>query len=168
MMDRSRRWFTVLPMFDPEKGTTVIEPPGTSAGYWAGAGSVLAHGNETFLYYRLRRPRGEEPDRGYECHVAASQDGIHFTDALRIGKDELQTTSMERSCLVDSGDGKFRLYISYVDKADGRWRIDMMEAGSPSGFRASDRVACLTAAACGCEGVKDPWVFRVGDRKSVV
>ena len=59
-------------------------------------------------------------------------------------------------------DGTWRLYLSFVDPADGRWRIDLMEAGSPESLDPAKRVPILTAAEIGGEGVKDPWVCRVG------
>ena len=162
MHDLSRRWFGRLPTFDTEDGATVVEPPGRGPGHWAGACSVLKDGDVYYLYYRFRRPRGVGPDRGYECHIAESSDGVHFSDIWRMEKAALETTSMERACLVRTLGGKYRLYVSYVDPADGRWRIDLMEAESCGGFDPASRTPCLAADACGCEGVKDPWVFLLG------
>jgi hypothetical protein len=88
-----RRWFVPVVHFDPAEGVTVVEPPGSGPGYWAGAASVLydcptcaeapsprastsaaggatvpgcppPDGRGTFsLYYRLRRPREARPRR---------------------------------------------------------------------------------------------------------
>jgi hypothetical protein len=81
-----------------------------------------------------------------------------------VEKTALDTTSMERSCLARASADVYRLYVSYVDPADQRWRIDVMEASSPDRFDTASRRPALTAAMADCEGVKDPWVFRLGDR----
>ena len=52
---------------------------------------------------------------------------------------------MERASLFKSPEGIWRLYVSYVDPADSRWRIDVMEANSPSGFDPARRRKVLTA-----------------------
>ncbi|NOZ21346.1 MAG: hypothetical protein GXP25_09685 [Planctomycetes bacterium] len=59
-------------------------------------------------------------------------------------------------------DGRYRLYISYVDGKDARWRIDMMEADSPREFDPKKRVKIMTAADIGVEAVKDPAVYLIG------
>ena len=52
----SQRWLGYLPLFDPEFGTTVAEPEGAGAGWWAGAPSVTydIDTQTWWLYYRLR------------------------------------------------------------------------------------------------------------------
>jgi hypothetical protein len=59
-------------------------------------------------------------------------------------------------------DRRWRLYVSYVDGADGRWRIDLLEAEAPDRFEPARRIPILTAADIGAEGVKDPWICQVG------
>ncbi|MBW3634324.1 MAG: hypothetical protein KY456_14980, partial [Chloroflexi bacterium] len=63
-----------------------------------------------------------------------------------------------RCALVQSEKGGWRLYVSYVDGADGRWRIDVIEANAPDAFDPATRTPVLTAGAIEAEGVKDPWV----------
>jgi hypothetical protein len=112
------------------------------------------------LAYRVRAPR---PARGYELRIASSEDGRAFHDVWTLRKEALDTHSMERACLV-AIPGGVRLYVSFVDPADGRWRIDVLEADRPEQFDARARRPALTAAAAGTESVKDPVVIRHGGR----
>jgi len=156
---QTNRVFGAPPLFDPERGTTVIEPLGSGNGWWAGAPSALWTGDHYYLSYRVRRP---QPERGGETRIAASGDGERF-ETIWVGKKEqFDTPSIERCALVRADDGRWRLYISYVDGATDKWRIDLMEADSPDAFDPARRVPILTAEQIGAEGVKDPWVCQVG------
>ncbi len=152
------------PLFDPESGTTVIEPLGNDEGWWAGAPSVLHDPDtgKTYLYYRLRRPRGLELERGGEVRIAESDDGLNFTTIWSAKKTEFDSDSMERSALVKGLDGTWRLYISYTDPGHKMWRTDMMEADSPDGFKPSESKLLFDPADMGIEGIKDPYVFAMG------
>ncbi len=145
--------------FDPEAGTTVIQPQGEGQGWWVGAPSVFWDGTAYYLAFRTRRP---QPERGGLFQVARSDDGERFEVIASIRKEDLATSSIERGALLQTGDGTWRLYLSYVDPQDGRWRIDLIEAASPDAFDPAARVPILTAADIGAEGIKDPWVCRVG------
>ena len=114
-----------------------------------------------FLVYRLRRPRGVHPDRGAEIRIASSRDGIQFEDIWSGHKDSLGSTSIERCALTRMPDGHWDLFISFVDPADGRWRIDLVEADAPGEFDLRNNHPVLTAADLSVEGVKDPFVFQV-------
>ncbi|MCF6473350.1 hypothetical protein FAF44_33945 [Nonomuraea sp. MG754425] len=151
-----------LPAFDPLAGTVVRAPEKDEEGYWAGSPGVLHDGERFWLTYRLRRPRGAAAERGWRCAVAVSDDGVRFTDVWSVHKDELGTPSMERFRLAPADDGGFTLYLSYVDPADNRWRIDALRAGHPSDFDVATARPVLTAASTGTEGVKDPYVLRSG------
>jgi predicted GH43/DUF377 family glycosyl hydrolase len=158
----------LAPLFIPDEGVTVIQSPGKGIGYWAGAPSIMydAKDKTFYLYYRLRQPRGiGEDDRGFEVRIASSEDGIHFEDRWKLHKKELNSTSIERSYIVKVNDQLYRLYISYVDPVDNRWRIDLVEADSPISFDITKRQKVLTASDReGVEGVKDPYVVRKGDQ----
>jgi len=69
---------------------------------------------------------------------------------------------MERFALVRSGTG-YTLYLSYVDPADSRWRIDAIDASDPTRLDAASRRSVLTAASTRTEGVKDPVLVRAPD-----
>jgi hypothetical protein len=140
----------------------VLSPEKSDHGYWVGCAGVLHQDGRFWLTYRQRRPRGAEAERGWRCAVAVSDDGVSFTDVWSVHKDELGTSSMERFCLVPTADGRYQLYISYVDPADSRWRIDVLSATDPARFDIGTRESVLTAKSTGTEGVKDPYVMQVG------
>jgi hypothetical protein len=153
-----------LPLLGPGRGLVVREPERAEPGYWAGCPAVLYDpATQRFLLsYRQRRPRGTALDRGWRSALAASSDGVRFDDIWEIRKDELNTASMERFSLLPAPGGGYRLYISYVDPADNRWRIDVLEAADPASFAVRSARPALTAAGTGTEGVKDPYALRVG------
>jgi hypothetical protein len=145
-------------LFDPRQGAVVAAPPGSGPGWWAGApGACLADGR-IYLVYRVRQP---QPVRGGDVYIAVGDDGERFETIWHMSKAALGTPSIERNALVRTDDGAWRLYVSYVDPADGRWRIDALEAASPDAFDPASRSPVLTAAGIGAEGVKDPWLCRV-------
>ncbi len=158
------------PQFDPSAGVTICEPPGVGEGYWVGAPGVYFDPatNETYLSYRVRRPRGVEPDRGAETFLARSRDGIEFATIWRGHKDQLNSASIERCAIGRLDDGGWVLTISYVDPDDGRWRIDTVQADRPDAFDLASRKPALTAADLDVEGVKDPYVFRVGGMRHML
>ena len=71
--------------FDPLAATGVREPPGAGEGYWIGAPGAMYDSQDKWFYlvYRLRRPRGVEPDGGAEIQIARSRDGIEFETILQ-------------------------------------------------------------------------------------
>jgi hypothetical protein len=162
MQGDPRAWAS-CPRFDPQQGTVIRHPPGQGPGYWAGAPGVTfdAEAGCFYLVYRLRRPRGVHPDRGAEVRIARSHDGVIFEDIWLGMKDQLNSASIERCALARGPEGCWLLYLSYVDPADQRWRIDLVEADQPDAFDLNQPRAVLTAADIGAEGVKDPFVFRV-------
>ncbi len=150
---------------DSEDASVVLSPEADGSGYWIGCPSVLyePENGRFLLTCRERRPRGAVSDRGWRCAVLASDDGIIFKEIWHIQKEQLSSTSMERFSLMPApdGDGYF-LYISYVDPADNRWRIDVLSSREVDGFDPSRAMPVLSATSTGTEGVKDPWLFRVG------
>ena len=154
--------FSQLPIFDPTAGVLVRAPMGNGAGWWAGApcASFDPVSNTFYLVYRQRQPR--EYGRGVECRIAASDNGIAFTDIWALPKTNLSALSIERTCLTRGLDSMWRLYVSHVDPTDQRWRISMLEASEPDQFDMHSFSTLLTAADVGGEGVKDPNVFTIG------
>ena len=142
-------------LFDPKDGNTIIDSPGKGSGYWAGAPSAYfdAAKGKFYLSYRLRKPH---PQRGSESRIAESTDGLKFTDIWSVRKEDLETSSMERSALIVTPNGAYRLYISYVDPVNNKWRIDMMESDDPRYFNIAKRRSILSADGMQVEGVKDP------------
>jgi predicted GH43/DUF377 family glycosyl hydrolase len=149
--------------FDPNRGNLIRKPPGEGKGYWAGAPSVSFDEVTSLFYlvYRLRRPRGVDPDRGAEIRIATSLNGIEFEDIWTGFKDAVDTTSIERCTLARLPEGNWGFYVSYVDPTDNRWRIDLVETDDPADIDLHQIQPVLTAADIQAEGVKDPNVFQV-------
>ncbi|MEW6045071.1 MAG: hypothetical protein AB1609_01095 [Bacillota bacterium] len=153
-----RQWAR-MPRIDPRQGVTVFSPPAPGQGHWVGAPSAT-YDPESGTFYLYRRIRYPRPVRGGECRIAASQDGLRFTDIWVMSRDQLESSSIERSALVRSFEGDWLLFVSYVDPSDGRWRIDGMRAPSPDSFQPAKRWPVLTAESTGTQGVKDPVVYK--------
>jgi hypothetical protein len=149
------------PSFDVAETLLLRGPERPEPGYWAGSPSVLVDGDTTWMTYRERRPRGIANERGWRAAVAVSRDGRVFEDVWEVLKDELHTPSMERFDLTRS-DAGYELFLSYVDPADGRWRIDSVTTDRPEHFDVATRRTVLTARSSGTEGVKDPVVVDIG------
>jgi hypothetical protein len=140
----------------------VREPPGDGPGHWAGAPSALydEERGRYLLSYRLRRPLAE--GRGYETRIAESADGDQFVDVWSAPKSAFQATSIERSALVKTPAGAYRLYVGYVPAATNRWQIDVLEAPAPDRFDPATRRPALRPDDADAEGVKDPYVLLIG------
>lgn len=151
-------------LLDHNTSVVVREPLGAGDGWWAGAPGAFVDPADGAIYitYRYRRPRGIEPDRGGETRLARSTDGIEFDDLCALTKDQFHSTSIERCAIRRADDGAWLYYVSYVDPADSRWRIDLVEARRPDAFDPAARTPLFTAPPLGLEGVKDPWILRIG------
>jgi hypothetical protein len=160
----AQKAFGSFPRFDPQDGETVLEPPAPGPGHWVGAPSVLHDParDVVLLTYRLRRPRGEPDERGYECRVAESKDGVHFDDVWSVRKGELGSVSLERFNLHRDTDGRYLLYLSYLHPEDGRWRIDVVTAADPHSFDVRRAQTVLRPESTRTDAVKDPYVVRHG------
>jgi hypothetical protein len=142
--------------FEPERGVVLVPPPGTGRGSWAGAPGAYRDGRDLYVTYRLRRP---PPFRGFEMRIAAVRGGR--VEVVRaIHKEDLAAESIERSALVRV-DGRWRLYLSYVDAGDRRWRIAMIDAANIDDLDARDATVVLHPDALGLSAVKDPWLRQV-------
>ncbi len=149
------REFQRTTLFDPKDGNIIIVPPGKGSGNWAGAPNIYFDNvkGKFYLSYRLRKPH---PQRGSESRIAESMDGLKFTDIWSVRKEDLQTSSMERSAIMITPDGRHRLYISYVDPVTNKWRIDLVEANDLRDLDISKRRLIMNGDGMEVEGVKDP------------
>jgi hypothetical protein len=138
------------PPFNPNVATVVADPPGPGAGHWAGAPGAFAAGDQVYLVYRLRWPR---PRRGGELGIARG-DGERFQTIWRATREDFASPSIERCAILRDG-RTWRLYVSYVDGVDGRWRIDVIEAGSPESFDPTARRLALSADSANAVAVKE-------------
>jgi hypothetical protein len=161
-----KRWMGVAPLFDPEEGITILEPPGHEPGYWVGAPGVIYDDDKGrfYIYYRRRKPRGMDMDRGYECGISESSDGVRFDEIWTASKDSFGSISVERAALVKTLKGKYRLYIGYVAPEDSKWKIDMVEADSPEKLDPKTKKLVLAPEDCGVEAVKDPYILIIGGK----
>jgi hypothetical protein len=145
--------------FAPREAVVVEGPPGSGVGHWAGAPGGFSDGETVYLVYRLRWPR---PRRGGELRIARG-DGEHFETIWRATREDFGSQSIERCAILRDG-RRWRLYVSYVDGIDDRWRIDVIEAGTPDSFDPAARRPALSPDMAKAIAVKDPWIRRVGDR----
>jgi len=143
-----------------EDAKVVAEPCGSGKGYWVGGPSATYDGEREcfFLSWRERVPE----ERGLKAVVARSEDGESYTPIWDINKGELDAISIERAALMKVKSGSYRLYISYEDSADNRWKIDVMEAPRPEGFKPSSRRRVIEPEGLGVRWTKDPYVLKVG------
>lgn len=142
-------------------GQIIKNPVGNEKGYWSGApGAFYAEDEKAwYLTYRIRRPRGVEPDRGGEARICRSTDLNNWEDIWTVTKDKYNSASIERSVIHKGPDGIWRYITSYVDPADGRWCVASMKANGPRNFDPAKREVIFTAKPLGLEGIKDPWLF---------
>jgi len=146
-------------------GTVLREPVGMGNGYWAGCPGFWHDTLDgvDYLTYRIRRPRGVQPERGGEVRVARSTDGRTFEDVWRLTKDQVNSASLERTHLTRGLDGQYRYFASHVAPEDGRWCVTSAKAVSATAINAANMKRLFTAQDFKLEGIKDPWVFRAGD-----
>lgn len=139
----------------------IRESPQSEAGWWAGAPNVTydAQSQSHYLYYRLRRPRGQ--GRGYEARLAVSRDGFTFEDIWTVKQQELNSPSLERGCLMRQG-RQWILYLSYVHGDTDQWQIDRVVADRVEDLDVRTAVPVLRPADVQGHAVKDPFVVRVG------
>lgn len=145
--------------FDPGQGAVLVDPPGDGPGCWAGAPGLFHEGDVLYLSYRLRRPA---PERGYEARVAVVT-GDEVRTLWRVGKDELDSESIERSALIHR-DGLWRLYLSHVDAGDRKWRVSLLEGATIEAIDPRSRRTALHPDDLGLAAVKDPWIRIVNGR----
>lgn len=153
--------------WDPAGDPVILLPEETEAGYWVGCPGVFVDGSKTFITYRRRRPRGQGAERGWHCGIlelTGSNGNFGVNEIWSVHKDELGTASMERFALNKTAEG-YELYLSYVDPADDRWRVDVVKSPTIDGFDVATRENILSAAGTNTEGVKDPFILHKDGRE---
>jgi hypothetical protein len=138
----------------------IREPVAFEPGYWAGAPGAFYEASEKawYLTYRIRRPRGIQPDRGGEARIARSTDLAKWDDVWSVTKDQFNSASIERCALRKDAAGRWHYFVSYVDPEDGRWCISRVTAGGIEKLDARQGVPVFKARRLGLEGIKDPWI----------
>ena len=146
------------------QGRVLREPVGFEKGYWIGCPDVFHDTTDDAIYltYRIRRPRGVQPERGGEVRISKSTDGGQsFEDIFTMTKDQVNTASIERTAVQRGDDGQWRYFASYVDETDGRWITTVTKAESPDKFDVSQMKPLFKATDYQLEGIKDPWIIRL-------
>lgn len=138
---------------EPQNAEVVIPAPGEGEGWWAGCPSaVVDEDGSIVLAYRLRAPVGQ--GRGIGNVVARSVDGVHFDTICELPKAEFDCDSMERPWIVRLPEGGWRIYVSTNTPGTKHWKVDAIDAASPSDFKSVDRVSVFPGD--DDWGVKDP------------
>lgn len=157
----SQTLIQLIENWDPAGDPIILMPEETQPGYWVGCPGVFQDGDKTYITYRRRRPRNLGAERGWHCGIlelTKTADGYHTEEIWSVHKDELKTASMERFA-INKTDNGYELYLSYVDPADDRWRVDVVHAKDLRSFDVQTRTPVLNAASTKTEGVKDPFIF---------
>ncbi|HUN32292.1 MAG TPA: hypothetical protein VMU95_09730 [Trebonia sp.] len=132
--------------------SVAVAAPGSGHGYWAGAPSAVATDEGVYLACRLRRPLSM--GRGYAVVLAFAADGEHFEAIATIGKESMDTESLERPKLIRLPDGRWRLYLSCATTGTKHWRVEATEAAHPAELDVTRRELVLPGDEK--KGVKDP------------
>jgi hypothetical protein len=163
----SQKLVSMIRQWDPAQDPAILRPEKTEAGYWAGCPGVFVDGSKTYITYRHRRPRGLGHERGWHCGIfelVGSNGDFAVSEIWSVHKDELASASMERFAITKTAEG-YELYLSYVDPADDRWRVDVVKSKTIDGFDVATREPVLSAVSTNTEGVKDPFFFLEGDKE---
>ncbi len=138
----------------------VASPPADGVGAWAGAPSAVLADGTFHLAYRLRRPVGQ--GRGILNVIAASTDGVHFTEVAGLERDRFGAESLERPALVRTAAGTWRLYVSCATPGSKHWRVDLVESDTVEGLATAPARTVLPGS--DAAGVKDPVLLAAGGR----
>lgn len=149
---------TLLPIPRRDDATVAVGPPGTGAGFWAGAPSAVLVEGVHHVAYRLRAPIGH--GRGRANVVARSVDGVGFEVVATIDKERFGAESLERPALVRAPDGRWRLYVSCATPGSKHWWVDVLEADTPEGLATATPRTVLPGD--DRHAVKDPVIVHDG------
>jgi len=145
----------VLPVPRVTDAAVAVAPPGSGAGFWAGAPSAVLVDGTYHLAYRMRAPLGR--GRGMANVIARSTDGVRFEPVAEVTKYRFGAESLERPALVHTPDGRWRLYVSCATPGTKHWWVDVLEADTPEGLAGAPRRTVLPGS--DRHAVKDPVVL---------
>ncbi len=149
----------LLRALDWAAGQTVLAPPEKVPGAWVGGPSAVADDGVIHLAYRMRRPIGA--GRGFANVVARSVDGVALETVAVVERNRHDADSLERPCLVRTGNGSWRLYISCATPDSKHWRVDVLQAPTIRELPDAEPRTVLPGDAS--MGVKDPVIVRAAD-----
>src|SRR6478672_401583 len=114
-----------------------VPAPGHEHGFWAGSpAAAFDDDGGVVLAYRVRT--GVGPDGGAQTVVARSDDGETFSTVATLDKSRFGAMSMERPAIVQTDDGRWRLYVCSATPESKHWWIDLLEADDPAKFSEAD------------------------------
>ncbi len=152
-------------------GNVVAVPDRQEPEWWAGSPSVARDSAGTFwMALRMRTADAPLGLRGYEIRIMRSEDGLNFTKALSITREEAKIEGFERPCLlIDPNTGQFKLYACCP--IDTNWRIiKFADAASPDQFDAStahpvlEPLPRITGGPNTPTGYKDPVIIHAAGK----
>jgi hypothetical protein len=126
------------------KWDVVALPDRQEPEWWAGAPSVARDDAGVFwMAARMRTAEAPLGERGYELRIYRSADGVKFTRALSIKRQDVKIPGFERPALrQDPRTGKFKLYG--CGRLHGPWCIfKFADAVSPDKFDPSSAKAVI-------------------------
>jgi hypothetical protein len=129
-----------------EKYDVVLEPDKNEPEWQAGAPSVVRDKKGVFwLAARMRTADSPRGNRGYEIRILRSEDGIHFTKAHSIRREDVPIANFERpSLIIDPRTGRFKLYNFGSLKGGPNSIIKFDDADDPARFMASTAHAVIS------------------------
>ena len=148
-----------LPIPRNADAQTIAVPPARGPGYWVGAPSAIAVRGEHYLAYRSRRPIDD--GRGGDVIVARVAPDGGLTELCRIDKGSMDAESLERPALLVDGEGHWSLYLSCATTGTRHWRVELLQAASPTDFTTEGRRVVMPGDAH--MAMKDP-VIVLDDR----
>lgn len=156
--------------FDPHAGTVVRDIDEHFPGSWVGAPGVFYDTGKklfylTYRYHSLKCFQNSSiTKRGYLAKIAASSDGINFTDIKEFRIADFNSSSLSRAALTKTADGKYHYLIAY-DKMDAtQWIIGIITGHSVEELNASDLKPVFQQNAIMGASLRDPYLLHHNGR----
>lgn len=151
------------PPIDADDAATILQPEGSSEGYWVGAPSVHGADAGTYLAVRKRTPQ----NRGHTLVIYERTGTLTYEPVVEFEAADFGAVSLERPALLtDPETGAWKLYLS-ADQGSNQWSILKLEdVTSPQSFDSGTANVVLEPRPGTTDGetVKDPYVLHHGDR----
>lgn len=112
---------------DPSQSSLVVPAPGEGPHHWAGAPSAARSDDGTYvLAYRVRS--------GFDgvdaTVVARSDNGVDFDTVLTLTKHDFGARWVERPTILQTPEGRWRLYVCCGPMTGSQWWVEGLEAES--------------------------------------
>ncbi len=139
-----------------DRGVIAAPAPGSGPGHWAGAPCARLQPDGSWVVaYRVRHGH----DGVDETVIARSGDGVRLDTVVTLDETRWAgAMGMERPSLLQTEEGRWRLYTCLAAAGSKRWWIDALEADTLEGLADADPVTVF--AGNELTAVKDPLVRR--------